>query len=180
MAAWGRPGDVVRFYEINRAVLDIARTQFSYLRDCGCRPQVVLGDARLSLEREPDQRYDVLIVDAFSGDSIPVHLLTRDAFEVYFRHLRPDGILAVHITNTYLDLSHPVAAVAQTLGREAHLIANQEDEDSATFESDWMLIGTHLLQRFAWIGDKESAVAALPHRRVWTDDFSNLWEAMRR
>jgi hypothetical protein len=178
MAAWGRPGDTVRFYEINRAMVDIARTQFSYLGDCGCRPEVIMGDARLSLEREAGEQYDVLVVDAFSGDSIPVHLLTREAFEVYFRHLRPDGILAVHVTNSYLDLSHPVAAVAHDLGREAHLIVNEEDEASATFSSDWMLIGTQLSRRFAWIGAKETPVAPLPGRGVWTDDYSNLWEAM--
>jgi SAM-dependent methyltransferase len=180
MAAWGRPGDTVRFYEINRAMVDIARTQFSYLGDCGCRPEVIMGDARLSLEREAGEQYDVLVVDAFSGDSIPVHLLTREAFEVYFRHLRPDGILAVHVTNSYLDLSHPVAAVAHDLGREAHLIVNEEDEASATFSSDWMLIGTQLSRRFAWIGAKETPVAPLPGRGVWTDDYSNLWEAMHQ
>jgi len=84
----------------------------------------------------------------------------------------------VHVTNSYLDLSHPVAAVAHDLGREAHLIVNEEDEASATFSSDWMLIGTQLSRRFAWIGAKETPVAPLPGRGVWTDDYSNLWEAM--
>jgi hypothetical protein len=177
MAGWGRPGDAVRFYEINRAVLDIARTQFSYLHDCGCEPAVVLGDARLSLEHEPTRQFDVLVVDAFSGDSIPVHLLTREAFAVYFRQLKPDGILAVHVTNTYLNLGRPVAALARSLGREAHLIVNPEDEDTTTFSADWVLIGTDLAARFPWIRDKETAVSA--GGRIWTDDFSNLWGALR-
>lgn len=178
MAAWGRPGDEVKFYEINDAVLDIARTQFSYLADCGCDPAVVMGDARLSLEREPGPQFDVLVVDAFSGDSIPVHLLTREAFEVYFRQLKPGGILAVHVTNTYLDLARPVAAVARSLGREAHLIVNAADDAGDTFAADWVLAGADVGVRFPWITRRETPLAA-DQVRVWTDDFSNLWRALR-
>jgi hypothetical protein len=177
MAGWGRSGDEVRFYEINRAVIDIARTQFSYLQDCRCEPAVVLGDARLSLENEPSRQFDVLVVDAFSGDSIPVHLLTREAFAVYFHQLGPDGILAVHVTNTYLDLGRPVAALARSLGREAHLIVNVEDQATTTFAADWVLIGRDVGGRFPWIHQKEAAIPA--GGRIWTDDFSNLWGALR-
>jgi predicted O-methyltransferase YrrM len=180
MAAWGRPGDLVRFYEINPAVLEVAQNQFTYLADCGCHPEVVLGDGRLSLEREPSQQYDVLLVDAFAGDSVPVHLLTREAFEIYFRHLKPDGVLAVNVTNTYLDLSRPVAATALALGREAHLIINRSEQRTATFEAHWLLIGTGLSERFAWIKQIERPLAPSSGQKVWTDDFSNLWEAMHR
>jgi SAM-dependent methyltransferase len=178
MAAWGRVGDTVRFYEINERVLYIARTQFTFLADCGSRVDVVLGDARLSLEREPSQRFDVLVVDAFSGDSIPVHLLTREAFAVYFRHLKPDGILAVHVSNSYLDLSPPVAALARGLGREAHLVENEEDDTTRTFPADWVLVGDHESERFPWIKNTETEIAPSPGLRIWTDDFSNLWQIL--
>ena len=104
LAAYGRPGDTLRIYEINPLVLDIARREFTYLRDTPARVEVALGDGRLVLESEPSQQFDLLVMDAFSGDSVPVHLITREAFRTYFRHLKPGGILAVNITNTYLDL----------------------------------------------------------------------------
>ncbi len=180
MAAWTKAGDSVRFYEINSRVLEIARTQFTYLRDCPAHPEVAMGDARLSLEREPPQHFDVLVVDAFSGDSIPVHLLTREAFEVYWRHLKPDGILAVHVSNKYLDLSPPVVALARQLGREAHSIVSEKNDDTETFASDWVLVGRNEAARFPWIEEQESEVAIKPGLRVWTDDFSNLWQIRRQ
>ena len=100
IASYGRAGDYYRIYEINPLVLEVARREFTYLLDCPAKVDVVLGDARLSLEREPSQQFDVLAVDAFSGDAIPVHLLTLETFRLYFRHLRPDGILAVHVSNS--------------------------------------------------------------------------------
>ncbi|MGA2190517.1 MAG: fused MFS/spermidine synthase [Steroidobacteraceae bacterium] len=178
MAAWGRAGDAIRFYEINARVLDIARTQFTFLADCASHTEVVLGDARLSLEREAPQQFDVLVVDAFSGDSIPVHLLTREAFQVYFRHLTPDGILAVHVSNSYLDLAPSIAALARQLGREAHLIVNEEDLTTRTFSADWILVGDNESERFPWIKAKESEITLKPDLRVWTDDFSNLWQVL--
>ena len=104
ISAYGRPGDYYRFYEINPLVLRLAHTEFTFLRDCKAKVDVAMGDARLSLEREAPENFDVLAVDAFSSDSIPVHLLTREAMQLFFRHLKPDGILAVHISNRYLDL----------------------------------------------------------------------------
>jgi hypothetical protein len=109
IAAYGRPIDRYTFYDINPLVLDIARRQFRYLRSCMARNEVILGDARLSLERETSKQFDVLAVDAFSGDAIPVHLLTRQAFALYWRHLKPDGVLAVHVSNKYLSLAPVVA-----------------------------------------------------------------------
>ena len=179
MAAWARASDSIRFYEINSRVLDIARTQFTFLRDCPAHPEVAMGDARLSLEREPDQHFDVLVVDAFSGDSIPVHLLTREAFDVYMRHLQPEGVLAVHVSNKYLDLSPPVAALARRFGRESHLIANAKDDDTQTFAANWVLVGRRETARFPWIKDAESDIDIKPGLRVWTDDFSNLWQIRR-
>jgi SAM-dependent methyltransferase len=180
MAAWSNAGDSVRFYEINARVLEIANTQFTFLRDCPAHPEVFMGDARLSLERESAQHFDVLVVDAFSGDSIPVHLLTREAFQVYWRHLKPDGILAVHVSNKYLDLSPPVVALARQFGREAHMIESEKNDDTETFASDWVLVGHNEAARFPWIEEKETDVDIQPGLRVWTDDFSNLWQIRRR
>lgn len=179
MAAWGRAGDVVRYYEINPLVLRIARTQFTFLKDCPAKLDVVLGDARLSLDREPSQQFDVLAVDAFSGDSIPVHLLTREAFRIYWRHLRPDGILAVHVSNKYLDLAPPVAALGIEFHKEAHLIESEKEDSTQTFAADWVLIGVDEMKRFPWIEDQESEIDSPKGLRVWTDDFSNLWQVLR-
>ena len=111
----------------------IARTQFTYLADCRGRIEVVLGDGRLSLEREQPQQYDVLAVDAFSGDAVPVHLLTKQALELYFRHLKPGGILALHITNTHLDLAPVVENLRRELGKYAVLVSTTKDEEDETY-----------------------------------------------
>src|SRR5439155_682177 len=123
IAAYGRPGDYVRFYEINPEVLRLAHETeyFSYLRTSAARVEVILGDARLSMERELEQggsqQFDVLVLDAFSGGAIPLHLLTEEAFRIYFGHLRnPGGILALHISNAHIDLRPVVFALADHFG----------------------------------------------------------------
>ena len=113
LAAYGKKGDYFRFYEIDADVVRLAREYFSFLPQCAATVDVVAGDARLSLEREPPQQFDVLVLDAFSGDAIPVHLLTAEAFVVYLRHLRADGVIAVHISSRYVDLVTVVTAMAR-------------------------------------------------------------------
>ena len=103
IAAYGSKGDVYRFYDINPAVIRIANTEFTYLRNSEATIETPLGDARLSLEREPAQDFDLLAIDAFSSDSIPVHLLTQEALTIYRRHMKPGGIIAFHVTNRYLE-----------------------------------------------------------------------------
>src|SRR6185295_4401098 len=98
LAVYAQPGDVYRFYEINPQVVDIARTRFTHLTDAPGKVETVLGDARLTMEREQPQQYDVLVIDAFSSDAIPVHLITREALAVYLRHMKPDGVIAFHVT----------------------------------------------------------------------------------
>src|SRR5262249_23319997 len=127
LASYGRPGDYFRFYDINPAVIRIAGSEFRYLRESPARIDVVAGDGRLSLEREPRQNFDFFVLDAFSGDSIPVHLLTREAFALYLTHLAPDGVLAAHVTNRYLDLTSVVGALAADCGRQALLIRDAAD-----------------------------------------------------
>jgi SAM-dependent methyltransferase len=179
LAAYGRPGDEYRFYDINPLVVRLAHTEFTFLKNSEARIKVVLGDARLSLEREPPQNFDILAVDAFSGDSIPVHLLTREAFALYFRHLKPDGVLAVHVSNRYLNLRPVVQLAAAALGKEARVIDNQGD-DNEVFRASWVLVtadpgffDTPLLHTAA-------AIIAPPHHlRLWTDDYSNLFAILK-
>jgi hypothetical protein len=141
LATYGRPGDWYQFYEINPEVIDIARTQFSFLRESRAHVTVVPGDARLSLEREPDQHFNVLVIDAFTGDSIPIQLLTAQAFRLYFRHLTPRGTLAVNISSRYLNLAPVVAREASALGKNAALIASRgRGLQDLTGAADWVLI----------------------------------------
>jgi SAM-dependent methyltransferase len=113
IAVYGDADDTYRFYDINPAVAKVARTWFTYLGDSPAKMEVVLGDARLSLEREPPQQFDVLAVDAFSGDSIPVHLITVEAFTEYLRHMKPEGVIAFHVSNRFLDLKPVLLAIAR-------------------------------------------------------------------
>lgn len=180
LAAYGKTSDYFRFYEINPQVVGIAKTYFSYLRDSPARIDIVLGDARVSLESEASQQFDVLAVDAFSGDAIPVHLLTREAFAVYMRHLKPDGILAVHTSNTYLNLPPVVQLLAEDAGCEARMIINDDDHRKLIDSSDWVLVtrNWHFLDVIDGTVMTEP-ISVPPHLRLWSDDFNNLFQILR-
>ena len=180
LAAYGKPGDHFRFYEINPQVAQIANRWFSYLRDTPARTEIVMGDARLSLESEPSQQFDVLAVDAFSGDAIPVHLLTKQAFALFLRHLKPEGILAIHTSNTYLDLAPVVQLLANDAGYAPRLIINSDNRRKLIDSSDWMLV----TRNKAFLDHLEDSVltetvTVPPHLRVWTDDYNNLFQILR-
>ena len=180
IAAYGRPGDVYRFYDINPLVVAIARTQFRYLPDCKAQTEVVLGDARLSMEREAPQNYDILAIDAFSSDAIPIHLLTREAFQLYFRHLQPGGVLAVHVSNKHLDLAPVVDGLARSLGKHAVLIDSDDDDDQAVYSATWVLVsGRQNLFEFPLIFKAATPVTARRGLRLWTDDYSNLFQIVK-
>ncbi len=181
LAAYGRAGDEMRIYEINEQVLDLARSQFSYLADSPARIVPVLGDGRLMLEAEPAQGFDLLAIDAFSGDSIPAHLLTLEAMKTYLRHLRPDGILAIHVTNRYLDLQPVVAAAAQHYGRTALLYELEPDEDDDfCFSSDWVLVmSPERARALPLVMNDGKALRQKPGFRPWTDAFSNLFSVLK-
>ncbi|MGB9467604.1 MAG: fused MFS/spermidine synthase [Candidatus Acidiferrum sp.] len=180
LAAYGKPGDSFRFYEINPQVLEIANGWFTFLKQSPAKTEIVLGDARLSLESEPPQQFDVLAVDAFSGDAIPVHLLTKEAFAVYFRHLKPDGILAVHTSNTYLNLAPVVKLLAEDAGFATRLIASDEDAPRMISSADWVLVtrNQEFLNKPETFEGSEK-IAAPPHLRMWTDEYNNLFEILR-
>jgi SAM-dependent methyltransferase len=170
IAAYGRLGDLVHYYEINPVVLRLAHSQFSYLDDCRCQTEVTMGDARLSLEREDPQNFDVLAVDAFSSDSIPVHLLTKEAMQLYFRHLKPDGILAVHISNRYLDLQPVVRGEAQATGHIARLIDTDDDDAQGVFGATWVLVTSPTPGFDSEILDNSTEIQSKRSIRLWTDD----------
>lgn len=177
VAAYGRKGDVFRFYEINPQVETIAKDFFSYLQDSAAQIEIVPGDARLSMAQEPPQKYDVIVVDAFSGDAIPVHLLTTQAVKLYQRHLRPGGILAVHISNRYLNLGPVVQQQADYAGLQAVLITSDRENDrgDAEFTADWVLVTADK----NFLAQKEVAEAGetienKPGLRLWTDDYNSL------
>jgi hypothetical protein len=178
LSAYGRASDTVRFYELDPDVVAIARHQFSYLNSTPARVQIVLGDARLSLQRELEShqapRFDVLAVDAFSSDSIPVHLLTRQALQLYMRCLADDGIVAVHISNRFLDLKPVLANVAADLGLSARLVRDEPDEgETRASSSDWVLIAARP-EALGDSADRSEALRLDPRAGVWTDQFNNL------
>ncbi len=180
IAAYGRAGDAYTFYEINPLVVRIAQQDFSFLQDSKAHLAFALGDARLTLERQPPQQFDLLAVDAFSSDSIPVHLLTIEAFQLYFYHLRPDGILAVHISNRYLDLEPVVAAAAQKLGKEAVLINNPDDHANGIFVARWVLLANRgVLPGLPSVEKAGKPVTASGRVKLWTDSYSSLLPVLK-
>jgi SAM-dependent methyltransferase len=184
IAAYGRRGDVYRFYDIDANVIRIAREEFTFLTDSRARIEIALGDARLTLEREPAEGFDVLAVDAFSSDAIPVHLITREALQMYLRHMKPDGIVAFHVSNRFLDLIPVVARLARELKLEAALIADDPDDDDDTSvksRSDWVLVSRDAaaLEAPAIVEAGASPAEDRPGWRMWTDDYSNLIQILK-
>jgi SAM-dependent methyltransferase len=180
LAAYGRPGDYIRFYEINPMVLELARTEFTFLNDCKARVDVAMGDARLSLEREQPQNFDVLAVDAFSGDSIPVHLLTKEAVGLYLRHLKPGGILAVHVSNKYLNLEPVVKMESDAFRCKSMLVDTDDDDTDGTFGATWVLVSRDSgVFETPEIKDAVGEVESAKGLRLWTDDYSNLFSILK-
>lgn len=179
IASYGKPRDIYRFYEIDADVIQIANSQFTFLRDSAAEIEVVQGDARLTLEKESPQRFDVLVVDAFSGDAIPLHLMTAEAFEVYLKHLIPDGVIAFHVTNAFLDLAPIVQQLGELYGLKA---AHIYDADRySNFPSSWILLCKD--QEFLdlpYIKEATVPIQPRPELRIWTDDFSNLLQALKK
>jgi hypothetical protein len=187
IASYGQPRDVFRFYEINPDVIRIAEGEggyFSYLDDSQAEIQIIPGDARISLEREllsnGPQDFDLLVLDAFSGDTIPLHLLTKEAFEIYLQHLKQDGIMAIHVSNRYFDLYLEAYRLADAFDLAAARIEDRGD-GVQSYDSIWMLLTRDraFVELPAVAGrsaERPSIPASLP---VWTDDFSNLLQILR-
>jgi SAM-dependent methyltransferase len=178
IAVYGDADDVYRYYDINPVVAEVARNWFTYLTDSPAKHEIVLGDARLSLEREPPQNFDVLIVDAFSGDSIPVHLITVEAFTEYLRHLKPEGVIAFHVSNRFLDLKPVLLAIADKHGLE-YAYLHETGEGGGT-TSDWIIMTRHkpfILKPL--IVEATEPVVPRPDWRLWTDSYNNLIQVFK-
>jgi hypothetical protein len=186
ITAYGRQGDYYRVYEINPLVLRMSIPEsptvipeFKFLRYCRAKHDVAMGDARLSLEREAPENFDVLAVDAFSSDSIPVHLLTFEAMKLFFHHLKPDGILAVHISNRYLDLEPVVEGESRALGKTARTVDTEDDATADVFAATWVLVTTPPAGFDQTIMDASQPAQATRKVRLWTDDYSNLFQILK-
>lgn len=182
MAVYGRAGDYLRIYEINPQVRKLATTRFTYVNECPALVEIAMGDARLSMERERPEDFDLLVLDAFSSDAIPVHLLTEEAFELYLRHLKAGGIIAVHISNHYLDLEPVVANVAKHFGFKIALIDFEENEEEWwLYSSSWILLtrDSNILD-LPQIRSSMSAVKTNSALPLWTDDFTSLFQILKK
>jgi hypothetical protein len=193
LASYVDAEDYLRFYEINPSVVELANEYFSFQKDAIARGSdvgVFLGDARIVMERQlrqnEAQRFDVLAIDAFTSDAIPIHLLTKECFDVYWKHLRQDGILAVHVSNVYLDLSPVVRGAAELNGHPAWWTSNQPRQDARNgrepaFVSDWVLVTSN--QAFYSQSAVKRAILPWPNGAreplLWTDDFSSLFAVWR-
>jgi SAM-dependent methyltransferase len=179
IATYGSKGDVYRFYDINPAVIGIAKRDFTYIGKSDATVEIALGDARLSLEREAPEGFDVLAIDAFSSDAIPVHLITSEALAIYRRHVKPGGIIAFHVTNRYLDLAPVVQQLADAQGLHAVLIADDGDEPLAS-RSDWVLLSdSEATLEVGAIDDVATEITPKPGWRLWTDDFNNIVQVLK-
>jgi hypothetical protein len=178
LAAYGRPGDTIEFYEINPLDEDVAREVFTYLRDSKAAVKIVTGDARVSLGHQSPQGFDVLVVDAFSGDAIPVHLLTAEAMTLYRSHLAAGGVIAFHVSNQYLDLAPVIGRLAEANGMEAQEVHTAANEERGEMQAAWVLVSARReffeVPEVARMGVPVAASGAL-----WTDDYSSLLPLVR-
>jgi len=179
LAAYGEQGDRFRFYDIDPAVISIAQTEFGYLRHSHATIETVLGDARLNLEREAPNEFDILVIDAFSGDSIPVHLITREAVALYRKHMKPDGVIAFHVSNRYLALAPVVEKLAEDAGMHAMLITDDQPA-KPLLNTDWVLVAASrealMKPTLLKVAKKPAIIEGL---QAWTDDSNNLFKILK-
>ena len=181
VASYGVAGQTYRFYEINPDVVSTARAYFTFIDDLETRGgiyQLALGDARLVLDREPAQHFDALVLDAFSGDSVPVHLLTSEAFAIYQRHLAPGGVIAIHITNRYLNLAPVVERLAREFGFTTSRISVQNVQRLGHYHPDYLLLSkdTNLIAHYPPV--LPPYARAIPDVALWTDRAHNLFQIL--
>ena len=179
LLTYGRKEDVYHLYEIDPLVIQLAKQEFTFIRDAKAHTDIALGDARLQLERESPQNFDVLVVDAFSGDSVPVHLLTQEAFALYFKHLKPNGVLAVHITNAFLDLKPVVQTAAEHFNKHLRVVDHAGDVSKLSFTSRWVLVTADEEFFRSPLLKNAKALEAKTDFSPWRDDYSSLLSVYR-
>lgn len=176
LSTYGRAGDSYTYYEINPAVVKMAKAEFTFMSRSKATQEIILGDARLSLADGPPKQFDVLVVDAFSSDAVPAHLLTREVFAIYLKHVKPDGFLAFHISNRYLDLSQVVTGAAEEHGLTGYYVYNEGDASTLNDACQWMI-----LSRKDFPKPENTTVKPVSEidKVLWTDDYSNLFRIIR-
>ena len=179
-ATLARAGDTLHYYEINPLVIGIANRNFGFLRACPASIRIFQGDGRLVLEDLPGEDLDVLVIDAFSSDSIPVHLLTREAFAIYQRHLKRDAAMVIHITNRYLDLEPVVAGAAKGLGFTAMIVSDDGWDEDYYSPSTWVVMSRNpeIFRRAEFQDESVDTIRGRANFRLWTDDYSNIIEIL--
>ncbi len=180
IAAYAKPGDTYRFFEINQQVVNIAQALFYFVPQSQGTVQILVGDGRLLLAQQSGPNFDVLALDAFSGDAVPVHLLTAEALALYRKHLTPGGAIAFHVSNNYLDLGAVVGQLARSAGMHAVLIHNQQDDDAGVEAADWVIVTNNdSVLANAAVRLHSVPIAERGGLRPWTDTYNNLLEAFR-
>ena len=170
----------MRFYELNPAVQPIAQHLFTYLRDTPAQVSFAEGDARASLAREAPQHFDVLVVDAFSGDAIPLHLLTQEALQLYKQHLAPGGIVAFHISNRHVDLEPAIALLAHSAGMHARTVHSDANDERSESSATWVLVtNNEAFLALPAVADYSREPEQRAGMRIWTDDYSSLFPLLR-
>lgn len=186
IASWGEEGDTFRFFDINPIVERLSRTFFTYRADSKAKVDVVLGDARISLEQEAargqSEKFDVLAVDAFTSDAIPAHLITAECAELYQKHLKPDGILIIHISNRFLDLAPVVRALARHLNWQSARVDSDKEDEKGVFSATWIFVTAN--QEFLHTPEVSAAIDPWNNEDkpplLWTDDFVSLWRILKK
>jgi spermidine synthase len=178
MTGYCRAGDYVRVYEINPLVKSLSeRGEFTFFSHCAGDKEVLMGDARLTMEKQEPPNYDVLVIDAFSSDAIPVHLLTKEVMQLYFKLLKPDGVLAVHISNRYLNLAPVCERGAEFVGKKATVVADDASDNTFANSTTWVLITSpdnNVFQNPSFEGANMYPATADATFRGWTDDYSSI------
>jgi SAM-dependent methyltransferase len=179
LAAYGRPGDRFDFYEIDPEVVRMSTSGrwFTFLQLTPAEVHVLLGDGRLRLAEAPDRSYDLIVLDAFNSDAVPVHLLTREAVEGYFRKLKPSGVLAMHLSNRFLDLRPVPAALARSLGVPGRIRVAGPGSGRMLAGSVWAVLTRDSMALKALTGWRPTD--GLARKPVWTDDYSNIFTMVR-
>jgi hypothetical protein len=180
-ATLARAGDTLHYYEINPLVVQIAKTQFGFWRACPAEKQLFMGDGRLVLEGMSSEQLDFLAMDAFTSDAVPVHLLTKEAYATYGRHLKPDGVLAVNVSNRYLDLEPVVAQTASELGWSGVVVNDDANEEEYYSPSTWILMcrSPKIFDHANFRGTPVERLKVKPGFHPWTDDYSNIIQILK-
>lgn len=175
-ATLARAGDTLHYYEINPLIFDIAQTRFDFWKACPADKKIFFGDGRLTLEDMPDEQLDFLAMDAFTSDAVPMHLLTAEAYKIYGRHLKPDGVLAINISNRYLDLQPVVSASAESAGFHGIMVYDEGTSEPYYVSNTWTLFNRdkNFFNHPNFYGSETSELLPRPGFRGWTDDYSNI------